>query len=129
MAVNINKESKPFVKEKKYSKLPCRWSETLHFPDHSRPADIRHMNQCACLFPSNRQSPLHPVYLLHQSNNLSSTVVVGKRHGIIKWKKLQRLKLFLIVCHATVGTKKELNVWEPILNIDKEDLCAYCILS
>ena len=33
------------------------------------------------------------------------------------------------MCHATVGTKKELNVWEPILNIDKEDLCAYCILS
>lgn len=30
---------------------------------------------------------------------------------------------------ATVGTKKELNVSEPILNIDKEDLCAYCILS
>ena len=36
---------------------------------------------------------------------------------------------WLCPCHATVGTKKELNVWEPILNIDKEELCAYCILS
>ena len=86
------------------------------------------MNQCACLFPSSLQSPLHPVYLLHQSNNLFSTVVVGKRHGIIKWKKLQTAKAFLD-CLTTVGTKKELNVSEPILNIDKGDLCAYCILS
>ena len=38
-------------------------------------------------------------------------------------------KSFSWLCLATVGTENELNVSEPILHVDKEDLCAYCILS